>query len=57
MSDRCPASGCKDEKGVYQVSGGLPDLSFVPNVLPGRCHNYFTGQVYSGCGLMGVKNR
>ena len=50
----CDSTRPKDEEGLHQVSGGLSDLSFVQDVLPCGCHHHFTGEVYSGCGFLGV---
>ena len=32
-------------------------MSPVPDVLSGRCHHHIPGEIYSGCGFMGVKMR
>jgi len=56
LSHRCYPPGPEDEKSVHQVSGGLPDMSLVQDVLSCGCNNHFTGEVYSRRGFMGVNS-
>ena len=55
LSHGCHPPGHEDEKGVYQISGGLPALPPVPDVLSGGRHHHFSGKINSGNCLMGMK--
>lgn len=54
LSHRCHTSGPEDKKGGHQIRGRLPDLSFVPPVLPGGCHHYRTGKNHTGYCIVGL---
>jgi predicted ferric reductase len=54
LSHGCDPPGSEDQKGVYQISGGLPDMSPLPDVLSGGRHHHSAGEVHPGRGFMGV---
>lgn len=45
----------KDGKSIHRVSGRLPDMSLMQDVLSCGCNHHFTGEIYSGCSFMGVE--
>lgn len=54
LPHRCHPTGHNNEKGIHQVSSGLPDLSPMQDVLSSRCNHHFTGKINSGRGFMGL---
>ncbi len=57
MSHRRHPQRSEDEKSVHRVSGGLPDLPPLQDVLSRGCNHYLAGEIHSGDGVMGVKMR
>jgi len=57
MPHRRDPPGPEDEKGVYRISGRLPDMSPVQDVLSCRCNHHFTGEVYSGGSFVGIRDQ
>ncbi len=54
LPNRCLSPRSKIRKSGNKVSGRLSDLSFMSNVLSGRCNHHFTGEVDTSSCFMGV---
>ena len=54
MPHRRHPSGSRNKKGIHCVSGRLPDMPSVQDVLSCGCNHHFPGKIHSGCGFLGV---
>ncbi len=54
LSNRCYSAKSEKQKSRDYVSGRLPDLPSMPNVLSGGCNYYFAREVDTGHCFLGI---